>query len=49
LILSSNHGYSDKHGVEHDVSKGLKELLGLIDGSSKGKLPNEKEGEDARQ
>ncbi len=34
-------------GVEHGITDELSNILGLIDGSSKGKLPNKEEGEDA--
>ena len=35
--------------IEHDFSSGLRDLLGLIDGSSKGRLPDAKESKDAGQ
>ena len=37
----------DKQEHEHGISEELSNLLGLIDGSSKGKLPNRAEGQDA--
>lgn len=36
-------GQTDKLKTEHDVSKDTAKLLGLIDGQSKGKLPNPSE------
>ena len=47
LILSSNHGMSDKISTEHSVDENTATLLGLIDGSTKGQLPTEQEVEDA--
>lgn len=51
LLLSANHGVIETTGQEHDVSKELRNLLGLIDGSSKGRLPskNETESQDPEQ
>lgn len=43
LILSSNHGMAEKTETKHDITEKTATLLGLIDGSSKGKLPNEQE------
>lgn len=37
----------DKQEHQHDISQGLGKLLGLIDGSTKGKLPDTKESENA--
>lgn len=37
----------DKQQTEHTLSKETADLLGLIDGSSKGKLPNKKEAQDS--
>lgn len=37
----------DRQVTEHEVSKDMVTLLGLIDGSNKGKLPTEQEGQNA--
>ena len=47
LILSANHGMSEKTITEHEVSEETATLLGMIDGSSKGKLPTKQEEQDA--
>lgn len=47
LILSANHGMSEKNITEHSVDQNTANLLGLIDGSSKGQLPTSEEAEDA--
>lgn len=38
---------TDKQEIKHGVSKEMVNLLGLIDGGTKGKLPDEKEGQNA--
>ncbi len=43
LILSSNHGMAEKTETEHTLSEATVSLLGLIDGKSKGKLPDKGE------
>ena len=40
-------GQSDKQEIEHGVTTEMANLLGLIDGSTKGKLPDAEEGKDA--
>lgn len=42
-------GQTDKQEVTHGVTAETATLLGLIDGSSKGKLPNQAESEEAGQ
>ena len=39
-------GQADKQEIEHSLDKPTATLLGLIDGNSKGKLPDSKENED---
>ena len=39
-------GQTDKQEIEHSLDKPTATLLGLIDGNSKGKLPDSKEIED---
>ncbi len=39
--------WRDKQEHEHGVTKELSDLLGIIDGSTKGKLPNKEESENA--
>ena len=39
-------GQTDKQEIEHSLDKPTATLLGLIDGNSKGKLPDSKENED---
>lgn len=41
-------GQADKHEIDHGISKETADLLGMIDGKSKGQLPDTAEGEDAR-
>ncbi len=38
---------TDKQEITHGISKETADLLGLIDGTSKGQLPNRTESEDA--
>lgn len=40
-------GQADKHEIGHNLTKETAQLLGLIDGSSKGKLPDREESEDS--
>lgn len=40
-------GQTDKQETTHNISKETASLLGLIDGSTKGKLPARQEAEDA--
>lgn len=47
IFLGKNDlGQADKQTVEHGVTAESATLLGLIDGSSKGKLPTEQEAKD---
>ena len=46
LILSSNHGMAERTETQHSLDKPTATLLGLIDGNSKGKLPDSKENEE---
>lgn len=39
FVLSANHGMAEKTETKHDISEATATLLGLIDGSTKGKLP----------
>ena len=45
----NNLDQTDKHIQELKVDKDTASLLGLIDGSTKGQLPNRQEDEDARE
>ena len=47
IFSLKNMGWKDKQEHEHNLSKETATLLGLIDGSSKGKLPTRQEVEDA--
>ena len=47
IWLKNRAGWRDKQETEHAVSKETADLLGLIDGSTKGKLPDRTEGQDA--
>lgn len=48
IFLGKNYlGQKDKQEIKHDLSKETATLLGLIDGGSKGKLPNSQEVKDA--
>jgi len=49
IWLKNRAGWRDRHEIGHDLTKETAQLLGLIDGSSKGKLPDQKEDEDVRQ
>ena len=50
IFLGKNElGQTDKQEVKHGVTEELGSLLGLIDGSTKGKLPDQDESEDAGQ
>lgn len=46
IWLKNRAGWTDKQTTEFNLSKETATLLGLIDGSSKGKLPEKKELED---
>lgn len=46
IWLKNRAGWRDRQETEHTLSKSTATLLGLIDGNSKGKLPNNKELED---
>ena len=47
IFLGKNElGQKDKQEIEHSLDKPTATLLGLIDGDSKGKLPDSKENED---
>lgn len=39
IWLKNRAGWRDKQEFEHDISKDMKTIMGLIDGDSKGKLP----------
>ncbi len=39
FVLSANHGMAERSETTHGVTEQAATLLGLIDGSSKGKLP----------
>ncbi|GAI03151.1 unnamed protein product [marine sediment metagenome] len=43
FVLSANHGMAERTETKHDITEATATLLGLIDGSSKGKLPTDKE------
>lgn len=47
IFWLKNHGWFDKREHEHSLDKETATLLGLIDGSTKGKLPDREESEDA--
>ena len=47
IWLKNRAGWKDKQEVIHGATKELKSILGLIDGGTKGNLPDRKEGEDA--
>lgn len=47
FCLSANHGMAEKTETVHGLDKATATLMGLVDGSSKGKLPDPKEAEDA--
>lgn len=48
IFLGKNElDQADKQEIKHDLTKETATLLGLIDGGSKGKLPDEGEGENA--
>lgn len=50
IFLGKNElGQKDKQEHEHGITNDLTKLLGLIDGSSKGKLPDRKEAKDVRE
>lgn len=49
IWLKNRAGWRDKQEHEHGITKELGSLLGLIDGGTKGKLPDQEEGEDAGQ
>lgn len=46
FVLSANHGMAEKTETKHGVTEQAATLLGLIDGSSKGKLPMKGEEDD---
>ena len=43
LILSSNHGMAEKSETVHGITEKTATLMGLIDGNSKGMLPEPEE------
>ncbi|KKM06454.1 hypothetical protein LCGC14_1743760 [marine sediment metagenome] len=43
FVLSACHGMAERTETTHDLSEATVSLLGLIDGNSKGKLPNKGE------
>ena len=43
FVLSANHNMAEKTETKHGVTEQAATLLGLIDGSSKGKLPSKGE------
>lgn len=47
IWLKNRAGWKDKQEHEHSLNKETATLLGLIDGTSKGRLPDRAEGEDA--
>jgi hypothetical protein len=47
IFALKNMGWSDRHDYSHSVAPELAQLLGLIDGSSKGKLPDPAEAQEA--
>lgn len=49
IWLKNRAGWKDKQEHEHGISKETATLLGMIDGTSKGKLPDRAESEDAGQ
>ncbi len=49
IWLKNRAGWRDKQETEHTISKQTADLLGLIDGSTKGKLPDRAESQDAGQ
>lgn len=49
LGLSANHGMSETTRQEHAVDENTATLLGMIDGSNKGQLPDQKEIEEAEE
>lgn len=49
IWLKNRAGWKDKQEHEHGLNKETMELLGMIDGSSKGQLPDAEEGKDAGQ
>lgn len=48
IWLKNRAGWKDKQEHEHGLTKETATLLGLIDGSSKGKLPDKTEAEEAQ-
>lgn len=46
IWLKNRAGWKDKQETEHTLSKATATLLGLIDGQSKGKLPDKGEEDD---
>lgn len=47
IFALKNFGWTDKQEYIHGITSGLADTLGLIDGSTKGKLPDRAESEDA--
>ncbi len=43
FVLSANHSMAERTETTHGVTEQAATLLGLIDGDSKGKLPNKEE------
>jgi len=48
IWLKNRAGWRDKQETEHTISEDTITLLGLIDGGTKGKLPDRQEEQDAR-
>jgi hypothetical protein len=47
IFALKNFGWTDKQEYIHGITEGLADILGMIDGSTKGKLPDKAESEDA--
>lgn len=47
IWLKNRAGWRDKQETEHTLNKQTAQLLGLIDGRTKGKLPDRQEAQDA--
>ena len=47
MLLSANHGLREKTEIDIGLNKSTVTLLGIIDGSNKGQLPNRQEIEEA--
>lgn len=46
IWLKNRAGWKDKHETDISLSKETAQLLGIIDGGTKGRLPDKAEGED---